>query len=227
MANPFLLFIQPTPTLRRLRASPDWLIAFLSLSALSIAIYILIHPYLVQAILSHLPPSATPEEKLVVAQTLNSELALRCLFLPIRLLIGWTSFAIILFLVCKSFVPPEPVFINKVFSLEVHAEVFNVCAQAATLLYLFIDGKSGNEPSLVPFSAAMFIASDNIVMFSLLNSLNIFTLIYFAILTIGISLQSEFSRSKSFVIVLIAWLALLLFNVGTIKLLQDTLHLIP
>ena len=226
MPNPFLLLIAPTTTLTRLKSKPDWLITFLLLSAVSIAMYILTHPFLVSATLAHLPSSATQEEKDVMAQTLRSELPLRCLFLPIRLLTGWASFAAVLFLVCKSFAPPEPVHFNKVFSLEVHAEFINICAQVATLIYLVLAPNStAKMPGLIPFSAAMFIHTNDIVSFLMLNSLNIFVFFYIAILTMGISSQSGCSRSKSILIVLITWSANLLFNIGAIKLLRDTLHL--
>lgn len=227
MPNPFVLFIAPTTTLTRLKSKPDWLVTFVLLSAISIAVYILIHPFLVSATLAHLPSSATQEEKNVMAQTLQSELPLRCLFIPIRLLIGWSSFAAVLFLVCKSFAPPEPVHFNKIFSLEVHAELINICAQIATAIHLFIaPNSSAKMTGLIPFSAAMFINSNDIVSFSLLNSLNIFTLFYITIQVMGISNQSGFLRLKSLLIVLIVWSAYLLFNIGSIKLMRDTMHLL-
>ncbi len=225
--NAFSLLFAPAQTIVRIKSTPRWLWTFIQLSALSIVVYIFAHPFLINATLAHLPSTATQEEKEFVAQTLRSELPLRCFFLPVRLLVGWTSFAAVLFLVGKSFAPPEPLHFNKLFSLEVHAELINTCAQAAILLRLLIAQDTSTEmTSLTPFSAAMFVKGHDIVTLSLLDSLNIFALAYLAILTMGISIQSGFSRAKSFFIVFITWSVYLLFNIGSIKLMRDTMHLL-
>jgi len=227
MLNTFSILFSPRETYMRIDSKPNWLGTFLILAILSIVMYALMHPFLVRAALAHLPSSAAPADKEVVAQTLRSELPVRCAFLPIRLLIGWSTFAFVLFAICKAFTPSEPVHFIKIFSLEVHAELINIVAQSATLINLFImKDASPNATALVPFSAAAFVGSKDIVTFSLLNSLNFFTLLYMAILTMGVSTQSGFSRVKSLLIVVLTWSAYLLFNVGTIKLMRDTMHLL-
>jgi hypothetical protein len=220
------MILNPRHFVSQLNAKPRWLGTFILLSALSISLYILMHPYLVQSTLAHLPQSATPEDKEVVAQTLRNELPLRCAFLPVRLLIGWSTFAFVLFAICKAFTPPEPVRFIKILSLEVHAEVVNLLAQGATLAYLFVRGGDiSNATSLVPFSAAMFVRADTLVSFSLLNSLNFFTLYYIVFLTMGISVQSGLSRTKSFTVVALNWLTYLLLNVGALELTRHAMNL--
>ncbi len=200
---------------------------FILLSAAGVTIYILMHPFLVQATVAHLPSSATPEEREIVATTLRSELMLRCAFLPIRLLVGWSSFAVLLYALCRAFTPPKPIRFNRIFSLEVHAEATNLLAQLATLSYLILRSEGApNATSLVPFSIAMIVRPDTFTMFSLLNSLNFFTLLYIAFLTMGISIQSGFSRGKSLLIVFVTWSVSVLFNVGVLELMQDVMHLI-
>ena len=227
MRTLFHLFTKPRFALEQIKSKPRWLTTFFLLSATSIFIYVLMHPYLVQATLSHLPLSATDEEKEIVAQTLQDELLLRCWFLQIRLLIGWSSFALVLFMICRALNPPKGIRFAKMFALEVHAEVVNILAQLATLTYLFARGDEGvNQVRCIPFSAAMFVRTDILVSFSLLNSLNVFTLFYIALLSMGVSVQSGCSRTKSFVIVLLTWLGFFLFNISALALLRDVMHLL-
>lgn len=206
--------------------SPKWLGRFLLLSAMSTVMYVLMHPYSLQAMLAHLPPSATAEEKEIVAQSLRAELPSRCAFLPIRLLIGWSTFALALFVASKSFMPTAPLRLKRIFSLEVLAEGANIGAQVTAYIYLVMRDEPVNATYIVPFSIAAFVSADTFGMFSLLNSLNFFTLLYIGILTVGLSEQSGFSRTKSFFIVLLTWSAYLLLNIGAIILLRDTMHLL-
>jgi hypothetical protein len=206
--------------------SPKWLGRFLLLAAVSIVMYVLMNKYSLQTMLAHLPPSATAEEKEIVVQSFRAELPTRCAFLPIRLLIGWSTFALALFVSSKSFTPTAPLRLKRIFSLEVLAEGANIGAQVTAYIFLLMRNEPVNATHIVPFSIATVVSADTFGMFSLLNSLNFFTLLYIGILTVGLSEQSGFTRTKSFLIVLLTWSACLLFNIGTIIVLRDTMHLL-
>ncbi|MBX2992501.1 MAG: YIP1 family protein [Bacteroidetes bacterium] len=225
MLTPFAILYSPGATLARIKSKPEWLAPFLMLAAISIVLYVLTHPFLIEATLAHLPASANAGDKAAVAQTLHSELPLRSSFLPIRLLIGWSSFACTLFLIGRTVRSPEQLHFVKVFSLCVHAEMIGVLSQLATLIGLTLRGSVFLKmPALVPFSAAYLISTKDSVTFSLLNSINFFTLLYVLVLTKGISVQSGMSRRKSLIVVLLAFLGLLLFDAGAVALLRNTLH---
>ena len=227
MLNVFSLLLTPRKTLTRIAAKPDWLMTFLILSAISVVIAFLMHPFVINATLAHLPDSATSAEKEAVAQSLRSDLPVRCFFLPVRLIVGWSAFAFVLFLTAKSFAPPSGVRFIKVFALTVHAELVTVLSSAATLINMSVGGDSvPNGTALVPFSAAAYIDAKDIVSFALLNSLNFFTLVYIVLLTEGMSKITGFSRPKSLLVVMLTWSTYMLFNVGTIRFLRDTMHLL-
>lgn len=100
-------------------------------------------------------------------------------------------------------------------------------AQLSSLVRLLLSNDASSTiPSLIPLSAADFFPTSGIVGFSLLNSLNFFTLWYGILLTLGLSLQSELSLKKSLAVVVVAFLAYLLFHTGTTLFLHDTLHLL-
>lgn len=210
----------------RMASSSRWMAWFLMLAAVSIAVHLSLHPYLVKATLAHLPSSATTEDKAVLAQRLSDELPSRLMFLPVRLLTGWAAFALTLYAIGVAFRPPERLRYVKVFALQVRAETFNVLGQFTAVCSLFLAPTDETGPVAIPFSAAMFSSSSDVVMFSLLNSLNLFTLFYVTFLTVGMKIQSRFSGVKAISVVVLTWSLSLLFHVGTTSFLRKTLHLL-
>jgi hypothetical protein len=226
MYGSLLVLIKPLETLRELASKPKWFAAYMMLSVVSIVSYVVIHPFLVQAVLAHLPSTATLQEREVVVQTLKGELPLRCMFLPVRLLIGWAVFGFGLYIICDAFKPPEPVRFAKVFSLEVHAETVNVIANLSALVLPLTGHSNVGTQAIIPLSAAMVVSVDDSVTLFLLNSASVFTVWYIVLLSAGISLQTGFKYTRSLVTVLATWCAYALFTVIVLKLMQNSLHLL-
>jgi hypothetical protein len=227
LLRPFSILIAPRRTLSSIALQPAWVAAFIVLSLLSISLSVMMHPFVVSSTLAHLPASASVEEKAFVAQRLRDDLPMRCLFLPIRLLVGWAAFAYVLFLVSKAITPAAGLHFVKIFSLEVHAEGVSRLAQLSSLVRLLLShDASATIPLRVPLSAADLFPTSGIVGFSLLNSINFFTLWYGILLTLGLSLQSELPLKKSLAVVVVAFLVYLLFHTGTTLFLHNTLHLL-
>lgn len=208
------------------RQKPRWLLLFLVLSGLSILLEVFIQPYSVQAVLNHLPQSVTELDKLSVLQNLNQELFTRVAFLPIRLLIGWGVFSYLLYYICTFLSPQKPFRFVHVFSLEVHAETALILGKIAMFFRLATDPINIIARLTIPFGCTDFIEVKNYTAFTLLNSVNIFTFAYIAILSVGISTICEMSKVRAFITACIAWGIAILFNVGSIMALQDVFHLL-
>lgn len=220
------MFDQLAIKLNIIQAKPRWLLIFLTLALVSVVIEILMHPYSVQSVLHHLPSSATNQDKLAVAQTLDQGLFARAAFLPIRLLFGWATFALMLYYICGFLVPHKIFRFIQIFSLEVGAEAILILAKVAALLHLVINSPNPGSRIFIPLSCADFIPTHDYSTFIFLNSLNVFTVGYIAILTIGISVVCSISKFKALFIVSIVWGISALFNVGIITVLCDRLHLL-
>lgn len=181
-----LVLLYPRRAAESMKATPRWIIPFVILAGASVATALLQHPHIVRLTLDHLPASATVEDKLILEQSLNEGLAVRCAFLPIRLLIGWASFALILLYTCKAWSTSGTVRIRQVFCLEVAAEGVMVLGQISSLIY-----PNGDNESFVriPFGADMLLSlSHDVVLQMTWNSVNIFSIWYIVILTLGISI---------------------------------------
>ncbi|HEV8538388.1 MAG TPA: hypothetical protein VGR15_05620 [Bacteroidota bacterium] len=215
-----LALVQPQRAAGIIKSNPRWIVQFLILAVLSIILAVLAQPYVVHLTLDRLPSSATAEDKFIVQQALDGELYVRCAFLPIRLLIGWASFALLLFYACKGWRSKESVRFYHLWSLEVTAESVMVLAQAASLIYALTGG--GSSFMRIPFGLDMVFGplADPVKRMAL-NSVNIFALGYLYLLTTGISVLYGQSKIKSFFPVLAVWSLSVMFNVGIVSLLRD------
>ena len=221
----FQALFQPRQAAESIKARPRWLAQYIVLASVSVIITVLMHPHIVHLTLYHLPSSATVQDKFIAEQSLNQELGIRCAFLPVRLLIGWVTFALMLFYACKAWAVREAVRFFDVFSLEVLAESVLVIAQAATLINVAVTGGATSFVK-VPLGIDMFFSSlpDATVQMTL-NSINVFGVWYIVLLTIGISSLYGLSKVKSCITVLAVWCLAVIFNIGVVSLLRDALSL--
>jgi len=220
-----LMLLRPREGAEQIKSNPRWLVAFIFLSIVCGTVYAMIHPYLIQATLAHLPSSAMNPDKEVVIQSLNLELPAKLAFFPVRLFIGWSAFALALLYACKAFAPRETVRFRQMFSLEVHSEATMAIANIVAIFFAITSAHAGSVDA--PFSLAGFTGGDqSFIVRSLLTSLNIFTLWQIVLLIIGVSTLSGFGKTKSTLIVLVVWVVSTMFNLGAMKLLQDQLHLL-
>jgi hypothetical protein len=219
------LIFRPYPGLLRLKNQPRWLSTFICLAALSAVLLVVVHRHTVEATLAQLPVSATTEDRALVEDMLLSELPLRSLFQPIRLMIGWSSFAALLFLLSRAFRPPSPSSFMHVFALEIHAEAILLLSQIGLCLHIVLQGRG--LPSAYPlWSADIFSsAATSMPIHSLLRSLNIFTLWYIVILAAGIRVLFSLSRFKSVLVAVSAFSLSVVLDIGVISLLIPALHL--
>jgi len=174
--------------------------------------------------LQHLPPGATITDKQVVIESLNKELPANLTFYPIRLFLGWSSFALALLHICKAFGPMEAVRFKLVFSLEVHAEAASVLGSLLAAVSAEVFNKEDAVTTHLSF--AFLVRGQSFVIESLLTSLNIFTLWYMIVLFTGVHVICGFSKRKSLLIAAMAWAVSMIFNLGAIQLLHDQLHLL-
>jgi hypothetical protein len=207
-----------------LKQKPRWLLFFFILSVISISIEVLMQPYSISSVLSYLPTSVIEQDKLSVVQTLQRGLFTRLAFLPIRMLIGWGIFGYLLYYICTFLSPQKSFRFVHLFSLEVHAESALILAKAAMFLSLVTDSSNQISRLTIPFSCMDLALVDNYSIFTLLNSINIFTFVYIAFLALGVSTICGMSKVKAFLIVCVTWGIATLFNVGIITVLQDSFH---
>jgi len=212
---------RPAYAIEQLKIRPQWLIAFLVLAALSVLRLVYDYPAIVAAALEHLPPSATAADKLLMKEHLAVDLYARSVFLPIRLLAGWSVFALLLYELSSWVGSAEPVRFRQMFALEVHAESVLLLGGCLGIVLHHGSGLPG-----MPLSAASFFhPQSDIVMSSILDALNPFTAWYVALLGLGVKIICRFSVLKATAVAVTAWIVMLIWNLAIFKYLAESFHL--
>jgi len=218
------ILIRPARGAARLRDNPRWLSALLILASLSVLVEIFTQSYSSSLMLASLPPSA--EDKARILDEIRGGMALRAAFLPVRLVSGWLTFSLLILLVSRSLLETGRVRFLQVFSLEVHSEAVLLLGKVAALVNLLVYPASGHR-LLVPFSAACFAGAGDYSIFSFLNAMNVFTLWYALLLSVGISAISGAPWWRGAVIGFSTCALWITLNVCLIRLVQENLHMVP
>jgi hypothetical protein len=221
------IIVRPAEAVARFRERPSWVAPFLVLTVAGIALLICRHPEAARLTLEHLPASATEADHDRVRSILDRELLFRCLFLPVRLLIGWGSFAVLLDLGCRSLLGTRAAGFRHFFALEVHAESVLLLSQIAVMIAQLLGMHTFNGyPQIHPISLAAMVASrPDFVLTSLLGITNIFTLWYLFLLVYGAAVFCGTRMRRALLPVIAVWLLSVGFDLGVTSLLRDALHL--
>jgi hypothetical protein len=221
------IIVRPAEAVARFRKRPSWIASFLALTVVGIALLMLRHPEAVRLTLEHLPASATGADHDRVRSILDRELTFRCLFLPVRLLIGWGSFAVLLDLGCRAFLGARAAGFRHFFALEVHAESTLLLSHIVVMIAQMFGMRTfEGYPPVHPISlAAMVTAPPDFVLYSLLGITNIFTLWYLILLVYGAAVFCDTRMRRALLPVIVVWLLSVGFDLGVTSLLRDALRL--
>jgi hypothetical protein len=207
-----LILVFPRRAAGFLRLRPMWILPFLLLSVAAMGSMIAHHPLRVEETLRRLPPHLTTAERAAAAADLNSRLPARVLAYPGRLLLGWSTFALVLFVSCRAAAPEVPLRYVQVLALQIHCATAEIIG--TWLLPVLRDAVPG--PALYP---------GTVLGGPLLNSLNIFTLWYVVLLIGGVGVLCAARPLKATLLVFVAWGSSLAFHTAVFRLLRDALHL--
>jgi hypothetical protein len=205
--------------------NPSWIRMFILLSIVSIGIMALSYAARTQQTTALLPPTATFQERLDAEQVLHDEEITRCAFLPVRLFIGWISFALVLYYTCVAFSPLKKTRLKQIVSLEVYGESILVLGSIVSAASVLFAVQRPKGIVTMPLSAAMLVDADNGVMQLFLNSINVFQLLYIIFLIYGVRKITDFGKIKSSFIVLVVWGMCIFNNMAMIKFVQERMRL--
>jgi hypothetical protein len=211
MLRALTILYRPSARLRELKSRPAWGTLFLGLAVLSVIAFVAEYPALVRATLENLPPAATEADRARAAEWMGSDLLRRAAFLPVRLLGGWSAFALLLLSGVRAFGLPRGIAFAHMLTMELHAElvlVFGALLAAA--------GAPGEGILYAPALGGG----------SLHATLNLCTLWYVSLLVRGVSVLCDTGPRKAFLIVFLSWGIGQALNFGVLSLLQHTFRMV-
>lgn len=226
MKNLLIFAFLPFRGARALRAFPGWIVPFVVLALVQVALMVVAERGTVQAVIAHLPPTATAADRGDVEAGFRETLLTRSLFEPVRLLAGWSAFASLLYLAIRSLSPPGPVKFVRVLALEVHAESALVIGGLASALASgFGQGIAGADPPIPLLSAASLLPEGMpYAVVALIATVNFFTLWYVVLLSAGIRVLFGMTFRTAALIAVSAWALSVLFDTALLTLLVNALH---
>jgi len=227
MVPPNTMKSLPRRAILHLKQHPRWLLAFVLLNMGLGAIELGMHPLFRQTAFQRLPAAATAEDRAVLSEMLQEQLPLRLAFLPVRNALAWGLFGLCLYYTALALGPLEPVRFVQVFALEVWAESTAALEALATLIRAWMD-PSGSARGLIapPFSLqGVLPALNGLELHTLLSSLNVFTVLYLAVLTGGMAVLGGFRPGRALLVVGCVWGVTVILNVAALSALRGLLQL--
>lgn len=206
----------PSDAFMSINQQPRWLVTFIIISVITIIMAFLIHPFNQHLMTAMLAEQFKDSD---IEQILGTSLIftyIGYLFSPVFLLLRWLIIAALLYFIAVLS-NTEQLTYKTIFASVVHAEIILVVMNIVNVIILYFQGiDTVTDPvhlqAIVGLDFLMHAPADNMPLFILLNSINIFTIWYLSILTIGYSIITGFSKTKSMFIVGFVWLLTLFYQ---------------
>jgi len=211
----------PSKVFNEINKTPFWLIAYIFIAIGTIFIRLLYFPFLKQIFLI----SWSPELAKPIAQSAKSFTIISAALSPLYLILKFFIIAIILWIIVQLFT--LEINFKKIFSLVVHCGIITFLGSVLTLLILHLRGLDSIKNSAdiqVSLGTDLFLGNLDLSLplKVFLSNINLFSIWWIVLLTLGISIISKISRTKSSFIAVFLWLFSTAIQVG-IASLQNSL----
>ncbi len=208
LKNLVTIFAAPTEVFEELKQKPRWAVAFLTISFFTIVIALLSLPLSRQIMLQAVSRGGAVEgAQLEQAQRFQY---VGSILIPLTLLFKWLVSAALLYFM-TILAGSGQIRFKEVYAAVVFAEMILLLMAVVNLLLLVAKGADSirhitDLQGIIGMDFLMPDRTSNLPLFTLLNNINIFNIWYIAVLSIGISVMSGFSRVKSALLVTTMWL---------------------
>lgn len=226
--NPLDLFIAPSRFFSQLKDHHSWVMCFAALAVIGMGLDWLSFGAALQTSLTQLPQRATPEMLQDAGTHLEGRRFINTLFVPIKLGVAIAVFSYVLYFVCSISKPVALpglkhflavvvwsnwiMMIEKAFALVVRSSIGPVNSNAGLAfgqpLGLGIVNLSSSDPGLL----------------YALNALNVFSVWYLLLVSVGISILCGFGRLKAALRTTPVWLFGILLSAALIRLALAGVH---
>jgi len=210
LADIFDILASPTDTFNELKDRPRWFFAFVIISVISIGVAWFLAP-LSEHVTYEMLAARLGEEEAQKAVAFADRLKyLSVLFVPLGLLLRWLVVSAFLYFSSVILEAPPNLKFKNVYVVVVYSEVILVLAGIVNLLLLYLKGVDSihtatDLQAVVGLDILLRSKTANIPVYILLNAVNVFNLWYLVVLSIGMSIVTNFGKLKSFGLVTFTW----------------------
>ena len=204
------VFATPTEVFVRVKENPKWLGAFAFITVVSMVVAVFAAPFAKEIALLALSQKlqADQAEQAVAMSQRFQYIGLAVA--PLLLLLRWLVIAAVLYFVA-ILLSVEALKFKTVYAVVVYSEMILLLMGVINILLLYLKGIGSvhhitDLQAIIGLDILLTDRSANLPLFTLLNSINVFSIWYLGTLTIGISVITNLSKLKSAVLVTSGWL---------------------
>jgi len=228
MTNLIDLLIAPSAFCRRLKDQPSWVMSFAALAVIGMALEWFSFGAALQTSVTRLPQRATPEMVQDAVLYLEGRRFINVAFVPIKLGVAIAVFSYALYLVCSVSKPVSLPGWKHFLAVVVWSNWIPMVEKALSLVMRSVIGPvypNGGLAFSQPLGLGImnFSSSDPGLLYAL-NAVNVFSVWYLFLVSLGISILCGFSRFKGILSATSVWLFGVLISSALIRLAFAGVH---
>jgi hypothetical protein len=221
MTNLVDLIVHPSRVFKRLKDHPSWVMSFVALAIVSVVLDWFSFRTALRTAVDGLPQRATPEMIRDAVAYLEGRRFINLLLSPLKLWIIIVIFSYVIYLACsvsKSISPPHW---KHFLAVVVWSYWVLIVGEALSLVTRSSVGPFSSDVGLAfpqpPGLGMVKMSSSDPGLLYALNSVNVFSLWYLLLVSLGVSILSGFSRVKGILITTFVWLLGVLLSAALIR----------
>lgn len=228
MMNPTDLLIAPSRLFKRLRDHPSWVMGFAALAVVGMALEWFSFGAALKTSLSQLPQRATPEMVQDALIYLEGRRFINLAFAPLKLGAAVAIFSYVLYLVCSVIKPVSLPGWEHFLAVVVWSNWIMMIEKALSVITRLVVGPLNPSAGLAfpqPLGLGMMNppSSDPGLLYAL-NAVNVFSVWYLLLVSLGISTLCGFSRLKGMLGATSVWLFGILLSSALLRFAVAGLH---
>jgi hypothetical protein len=204
------LLIAPSRLFKRLRDQPSWVMSFAALAVIGMALEWFSFGVALQTSVSRLPQRAAPEMVQDALVYLEGRKFINVAFSPIKLGVAIAVFSYVLYLVCSVSRPVSLPGWKHFLSVVVWSNWILMIEKALSMVIRLVFAPLHSDTGLAfgqPLGLGMMnLSSSDPGLLYALNAVNVFSVWYILLVSLGVSILCRFGRLKSMLNATSVWL---------------------
>ncbi|MEK6571751.1 MAG: hypothetical protein AABZ61_10310 [Bacteroidota bacterium] len=222
MNNPLDVVIAPSRLFSDLRRQPSWLVTFAAITVVSMVVEWFSFRFALEGTVSRLPQRATEEMMQDAIRYLEGRRVINVALVPLKVGVPMAVFSFVIYLVCSVSKPVSLPHWRHFLAVVVWAGWTPTVGKVVALLTRFLAGApspaSGSAiPQTLGLGMVQLTSKDPGLLY-ILNGLNIFSIWYILLVSLGVSILCSITRRKGIAIVASVWVFGLLVSAALLRL---------
>lgn len=208
--------ISSTKTFTKINSKPTWLIAYLTIGTGAILIGSLISPFIIQAQIVSMPSDMSLQQIENALKFMKRFQIIGIALSPLLLILKFLIISVVLWLIVQFFTEVD---FKRIFSVVVHCGIITFLGSILSFIILKLRGFQSIKSAVdiqVSLGLDIFLRNSdiNLPFKAFLSNINVFSIWWIVLISLGISIAAKISRTKAIVIAIFFWLLSTAIQIG-------------